>query len=103
MKTAIWVLAIALCCVSIALVEEDETALAQSYGGYSSSSSNPMADFQKWVQENQPKVVADIQKAHREGKPFEAQRIEAKWRYDHAMKNIDAQEKVFEQQTGKRR
>ena len=58
--------------------------------------------FNKWVTENAPKIQSDIQKAAAEGKPYEVQKISAKWTYDHAMKFIEMQEKIADIQKPRR-
>ena len=82
-----------------------DEVLAQYYG----SSNNPQQeiqkisqDYQKWVQENAPKMQADVQKAQAEGKPFDAQKIAIKWQYDSAMKAIEMQEKIQQIQNPRR-
>lgn len=87
----------------------DGTPVAVAHGYSLFSSSNPQEeivkaqmDYQKWVNENAPKVQQDIQRAQVEGKPFEAQKIAHKWQYDNAMKAIEMQEKIWQIQNPRR-
>jgi hypothetical protein len=79
-------------------------------GGSSySSSSNPLAeinkavqDCDKWIRENQPKYVEAVQKASAEGKPFEVRRLALQWNFDVAMKVLERDKKIYEIQNPRR-